>query len=204
MSSKPVTEIITLHLGPKFSAEAFKPVAEVIKAQPGCQRVYWGRTVEDDQIAVVFVEWDKIEDHQAVAANPDIFKPFIDSLTSLVSAPPEVFHVPFEPFPPTEVMKGPVIELTILLAKEEPGAREKMLEGAQQILALAAKQPKCTGTALGFEVENVNKLVLILSWPNREAHMEEFQKIPEFIELVAPLRNLVDHPSFTHVKVQQA
>jgi len=202
MSSQPVTEIVILQPGPNFSAETFEPLAEVVKAQPGCQRLYWGRTFVDDQ-AVVFVDWDTIEHHQAFIQKPDIFKPFSDSKMALVLTPPSLFHVPFEPFPPIDAMKGPVIELAFFIANEEPGAKEEVFKGAQKILALT-RNHKCTGTAFGFSVEEPNKLVLALSWPSREAHIDEFQQLPEFAELFTPLRKYLSGTKITHVEIQQA
>jgi len=100
-------------------------------------------------------------------------------------------------------MKGPVIEVAYFIANDEPNAKEEVSKGAQKILALTRKH-KCTGTASGFSVEEPNKLVLILSWPSREAHVDEFQQLPEFAELLNPLRAYLSGTKITHVKIQQA
>ena len=41
--------------------------ADLVKdlvAKPGCQRCYWGRSVEDPSLLCWFVDWDNRESHQ--------------------------------------------------------------------------------------------------------------------------------------------
>lgn len=39
-------------------------LVKTLVAQPGCQRCYWGRQVEDKNILRWFVDWDSVESHQ--------------------------------------------------------------------------------------------------------------------------------------------
>lgn len=67
-----ITEIAFLplqeHKIPEANAsdtgKAHSHAIETLLAQPGAQRVYWGRQVEDSQMLMWFVDWDDIDDHK--------------------------------------------------------------------------------------------------------------------------------------------
>lgn len=39
-------------------------LVKAILSQPGAQRIFWGRQVEDSQLLRWFIDWDDIEAHQ--------------------------------------------------------------------------------------------------------------------------------------------
>lgn len=67
-----VTEIVFLPLQPgKIPDDRTTPAGKVhsellaiLLSQPGVQRAYWGRQVEDPRMLRWFVDWDDIEDHK--------------------------------------------------------------------------------------------------------------------------------------------
>jgi len=205
-SSPPVTEIVTLQLGSNFSEDATKPLIEKLKKQPGCQDVYWGPTVEDANVAHLFIDWDSVGHHEDFRANEEASKPILGPLLEMLTGPAPLtyFHVPFEPFPPTKAMSGPILELGQLEAKDEPGAKEEMEKIVLKIFGLASKQPKCNGAALGTVVEDKNRIVILLAWESVEAHMKDFRNTPEFGEAAALLGPYMKEGAFTHVKIKRA
>lgn len=98
----------------------------------------------------------------------DLNDPVLVNLFSAVSKDYEFVHIPFDPFPPLNVLKGPVIEVTSLEALDDPGVFEEMSKGAIDICKLAEKQPDCYGSASGAIIEHPKTFVVILSWPTRE------------------------------------
>ena len=50
--------------------QLFQKTTSVLKSQPGIEAVYHSRKVEDEDQAVLFIEWNKIEDHKAFMAQP--------------------------------------------------------------------------------------------------------------------------------------
>jgi len=204
LPSSPVTEVVTLKLGPKFSEEATKPLVEAVRKQPGCRNIVWGQTTEDTQVAHLFIEWESIGHHMAFGDNTEVSKPIVDGLVEQLTEPLTFFHVPFEPFPPTKVMAGPIIELGQLMVKDEPGALEEAEKIVKKVLGLASQQPKCHGSAMGKSVEDPNKIVIVLAWESVEAHTDEFQRTSEFKEASAPLWKYLKEGGFAHVKVKAA
>jgi len=205
-SSSPVTEIVTLQLGPNFSEDTSKRLIEKLKKQPGCQDVYWGPTVEDANVAHLFIDWDSVEHHEDFRANEEVSKPILDPMLEMLtgSSPLTYFHVPFEPFPPTKAMSGPILELGQLEAKDDPGAKEEMKKIVEKILGFAIKHPKCNGAAFGTVVEDQNRVVIVLAWESVEAHMEDFRNTPDFGETAALLGPYMKEGAFTHVKIKPA
>lgn len=37
---------------------------QTLLSQPGVQRAYWGRQIDDPKLLIWFVDWDDIEDHR--------------------------------------------------------------------------------------------------------------------------------------------
>jgi len=203
-SSPPVTEIATLHVGSNFNEEAFKPVIKIVKEFPGTQNFYWGRTAENPNMVILFVEWDSIEHHEAFRAH-EIFKTVHALLIELVDLsnpnPLSFYHVPFQPFPPAKAMAGPIIELGQITAKDEQGVPDEMSEVIAGIFSAANNHPKCLGSAKGICVEDKSKLVIALAWESVEAHMEDFRSTKEYGEASKPLGQYVKEAGFVHVQV---
>lgn len=89
-----VIEIATLFV--KDDAEgdflaAFGAAADILKRQPGCQGLRWGKRVEPELAFVLEVEWDKIEDHFGFRETED-YKTFGGHFRDHLSKPPEVVH----------------------------------------------------------------------------------------------------------------
>ncbi len=83
-----ITEIALLPLqdgkNPEIQAsaagKAHTDALNTLLTQPGAQRVYWGRQVEDSQILVWFVDWDNIEDHKKFMISEYAFKIISNSI----------------------------------------------------------------------------------------------------------------------------
>ena len=65
--------------------------AEILKRQPGCRGLRWGKRVEPDLAFVLEVEWDQIEDHFGFRETDD-YKSFGALFRDFLSKPPEVVH----------------------------------------------------------------------------------------------------------------
>jgi quinol monooxygenase YgiN len=89
-----VIEIATLFV--KDEAEAdfianFDAAAEILRSQPGCKNLRWGKRVEPDLAFVLEVEWEQIEDHFGFRETED-YKTFGGLFREYLSTPPEVVH----------------------------------------------------------------------------------------------------------------
>ncbi|CAN0549186.1 unnamed protein product [Laminaria digitata] len=89
-----VIEIATLFIKDKAEADFtahFDTAAEILKRQPGCRGLRWGKRVEPDLAYVLQVEWDRIEDHFGFRETND-YKTFGGYFRDYLSRPPEVVH----------------------------------------------------------------------------------------------------------------
>jgi quinol monooxygenase YgiN len=92
-----VVEIATLFV--KEEAEAsfaadFSKAVQILRRQPGCIKLRWGKRVEPVLAFILEVEWSRIEDHLGFRETED-YKTFGEHFRSYLSQPPEVIH--FDP-----------------------------------------------------------------------------------------------------------
>ncbi len=92
-----VIEIATLFV--KNGAEGhftseFTEAVEILKRQPGCNGLRWGKRVEPDLAFVLEVDWAQIEDHFHFRETED-YKTFGGYFRNHLSKAPEVVH--FQP-----------------------------------------------------------------------------------------------------------
>lgn len=90
-------EVATLFVNEDAEAEftaAFTEGVEILKRQPGCQGLRWGKRVEPELAFILVVDWDRIEDHFAFRETED-YKGFGALFGEMLSKKPEVVH--FEP-----------------------------------------------------------------------------------------------------------
>lgn len=92
-----VIEVATIFVKEDAEAEfttGFTEGVEILKRQPGCTGLRWGKRVEPDLAFILEVEWERIEDHFAFRETED-YKTFGGLFRPHISQPPEVVH--FDP-----------------------------------------------------------------------------------------------------------
>ncbi len=89
-----VIEIATLFVKDEaendFAAD-FVEAVDILKRQPGCKGLRWGKRVEPDLAFVLEVEWNQIEDHFKFRETED-YKTFGGRFRHYLSKAPEVVH----------------------------------------------------------------------------------------------------------------
>ncbi len=92
-----VVEIATIRVNPEDEAafvDGFRSGIEILRRQPGCKGLRWGKRVEPDLAYMIAVDWDRIQDHFGFRETDD-YKTFVAKFSDFLAGPPEVFH--FEP-----------------------------------------------------------------------------------------------------------
>ena len=92
-----VIEVATIYVKEEAEVEFVKDFdkgLEILKRQPGCQGLRWGKRVEPELAFVLEVEWTQIEDHFNFRETQD-YDTFGGFFRQYLSQPPEVVH--FEP-----------------------------------------------------------------------------------------------------------
>ena len=89
-----VIEIATISVRKDAEADFVKDFTsgvEILKRQPGCHGLRWGKRVEPDLAFVLEVEWNEIEDHFNFRKTED-YKTFGGFFRQYLSRAPEVVH----------------------------------------------------------------------------------------------------------------
>lgn len=90
-------EIATLPVKPENEdafVDAMTDAVEILRRQPGCAGVSWGKRVEPDLAYVLEVTWNKIEDHFAFQKTSDRDE-FLGLIRDHLADTPSLFH--FDP-----------------------------------------------------------------------------------------------------------
>ncbi|KAK5459852.1 hypothetical protein LTS15_003981 [Exophiala xenobiotica] len=107
----PATEIVFIPLSEEnypddFSSapgKKFKDILATILAQDGVQRLSWGRQVENPGTLTMFIDWDSVDHHKKFMST-DAYGPFMQEVGSMVSGDLGMYHVHFDPHPPTKAL----------------------------------------------------------------------------------------------------
>lgn len=107
----PATEIAILPLSAASTIEdptspagqIWKSSLETVRAQEGCQLVYWGRQVENPNTVDFFVDWDSAEWHRKFV-NSSPYKAFEDKLLSILDGKATVYDACFSPHAPSSAL----------------------------------------------------------------------------------------------------
>ncbi|KAL6242877.1 hypothetical protein RBB50_009977 [Rhinocladiella similis] len=182
--------------------------ADLIKtlvSQPGCQRCYWGRQVEDKNILRWFVDWDSIESHKQFI-DSDAYDPFLKRFSNLLGGDPKLYHAHFVPHPPRAVLSNTTTPTTEIVHMYFPTSysdqdKKKVADDTKALIAVLEKEASTyRATAGGWVEEDVNipgteekakAFVLLIGWTSVEAHLA-FRETKAFAENVHLLRDAKD------------
>ncbi|KAI9053686.1 hypothetical protein LZ554_002639 [Drepanopeziza brunnea f. sp. 'monogermtubi'] len=210
----PVTEIAYITLKPGIelegsgaAAQAWKETLTTVSQQDGYQRMHWGRTLEDPNQLMLFIDWDSRDAHLKFVATPG-YTPFKNRLGTIMEGV-HLHHVAFSPFPPSILGRAPVIEFATFF-----GTSDVFLSHVEKFMGAAGKPEGYHGSVYGPSVEDdVGKhadggdkgkaVVLLIGWDSVEAHTkfretEGFQKNIGLLEDGAKGAEVV-HVAFTAV-----
>lgn len=127
--ARPVTELAFLSLAAGSniedatspSGQIWKEFRDTFEAGETCQRIYWGRQVENPTVLQIGIDWDSVEAHIAYTKLP-LFPPLNARLLSLVDGDAYLYHVHFEPHPPLAVLSGSFSPVTEFLTAYLPSS----------------------------------------------------------------------------------
>ncbi|KAL9131655.1 MAG: hypothetical protein Q9217_000466 [Psora testacea] len=217
----PVTELATIPLQSGATIEdpdspagkIWTATLDTVSQQPGYQRAYYGREIENPALLQLFVDWDSYDAHQDFIKSR-IYEPFVKHLMSIVDGEVEMRHASLEPHPPSPAVSGtrsPVTEvLTAYVEKKDEGVAENFGQLGQVVLS---KADGSKAISAGWVIEEVqhdnfgqgkkgNAYVMLIGWESKEKHMafRETQDFKDNVHLVrgGEVKGMeVHHTSFT-------
>lgn len=210
----PVTEIAYIALKPGVDIEGSTPEAKAwqdtlktLSQQDGMQRTHYGRTLEEPNLLMLFVDWDSYQHHQTFIASPT-YGPFVQTLAPLFASL-HLHHVVPGAFPPAVLGQAPVIEFATFF-----GAEPAFLANVQRFMEAVGEPDGVLGAAFGEtveadvvkhaeqggEVEGGKAVVLLIGWTSKEMHMQ-FRETETFAKNIGLLREKCTGAEMFHVKI---
>lgn len=221
----PATEIAILSISANTTIEdstspagkAWKSVTETVIAQEGCQRVYWGRQVENPNIVDFFVDWDSVGSHKNFIASP-AYEPFNETFASVLDGEIVIYHAYFAPHPPSSALNripSPTTEYATFYFPSDMSDLERfswndIFSDFKDTLAHHAEGFKAVASGwiveeLHHEEVKANAVVYaaVFEWESVESHMK-FRETKEFQESIVVLRKASKARQMHHVKFKLA
>ncbi|KAJ9611489.1 hypothetical protein H2200_004673 [Cladophialophora chaetospira] len=210
------TEIVFLPLkeGSDPQGPRFKNSLETILKQGGPHRMFAGAQVEHPNVQTLFIDWSSI-DHHMQFTKWEGYKEFLDDAVDQCDTPPALFHVHFEPFPPTPAFSEVTEFIRVYFpADYSPEDQKAYHEGLKKFGSIVKRDwPETRGAASGWVAEELDDpksgekskvYVVLIGWPSVESHMKyrETQSFKDNIHLLRgpkELKNVV----MVHVASQQ-
>ena len=215
----PVTEIATLPMAVGFNIEdpdseaarIWTGVLDTLQQQPGFQRLYYGRELEDPQLVQVLVDWDTYESHETFM-NSAIYGPFIKRLVSLLDGPIDMKHASFDAHPPSKAVGKSTAPVTELLLAFLSSKDESYAVNASKFGKLTEDNAEgCKGVCTGWVREQVEHekfgqgqkgfvYAFVIGWESKEVHLayRETSAFKDSISLIreGALALQVNHTAF--------
>lgn len=114
----------------------------------------------------MLIDWDNYEAHEKWMAHPT-YPSFLTLGQSIASGPLGMIHIAFDPFPPTDALKGPIVELAIIKLKPE-AKFEAFGVVARKLGELLDANKECVGRAVGRVKEDERAIGVVASWTSVE------------------------------------
>lgn len=159
---------------------------------------------------VWILDWDKIESHESFKQSPG-YQPMLDSLKTLLAAPPELVHYELNPNDLAAAASAPVTELATTFLPIKSSSFSSNIEQFANVLTKHAQG--FLGIAHGWSVEEVEHdslgagiqgraCLLAIGWQSVDHHMafKETAAFQESLHLFKEVKSVEMH----HVGFQTA
>ncbi|KAJ5021901.1 hypothetical protein PSV08DRAFT_367095 [Bipolaris maydis] len=181
--------------------------AELLKdllSQPGCQRCYWGRQVENKNVLRWFIDWDRMEHHRKFI-DSDAYKYFVSRLSDLLGGAPRVYHAYFNPNTPFAIFGSTTTIATEIVNMYFPTSysnedKTKVANDVSAFIAVLEREETAyRATTCGWVEEDVDipgttektrVFVLLIGRTSVDAHLS-FRNTKAFAEYIHLLHSQI-------------
>ena len=195
------------------AGKVWKSITKTVLAQEGCQRVYWGRQVENSNVVDFFVDWDSVGSHKNFIASP-AYGPFEETFSLILDGKILVYHAYFAPHLPSSALdriSSPMTEYATFyfpsdISDIDRSSWKWAFSDFKETLEKHAKGFK--RVASGWVVEELhheavegNAVVFaaVFEWDDVESHLA-YRETEEFQESIVRLRKASKARNMHHVK----
>ncbi|EXJ66106.1 uncharacterized protein A1O5_10721 [Cladophialophora psammophila CBS 110553] len=206
------TEVVFLPLkeGNDPQGQKLKATLETILKQGGPLRMYSGAQVEHPNVHNLFIDWTSIGHHEKFIAWEG-YKAFLDDAVSICEGPPNLYHVHFEPFPPTAAFSEVTEFITIYFPANYSAEDQKTFhENMKKFGSIVQRDWEgCRGAAGGWVAEELEDpktsekakvYVELIGWESVDSHMK-FRETQSFRDNLHLLRGAKDLKNVVMVHV---
>jgi heme-degrading monooxygenase HmoA len=194
--------------------KAWASTLDVVKAQPGFQRSYWGLGVENPDELYNISDWNSVEDHLKFVSSPE-FGEMLGKNRGYLAGKPVSYRVNLKPHPATDALsKSPVTELFTCYFPADITAETKAeFEAVFNRFAEVGKNKAegITAVAGGWVVEEVEykdqksrAFLGVFGWQSVDAH-KKYRETDAFKEAVSGgIRDKVIGSDVKHVVLRDS
>ncbi|KIW20547.1 hypothetical protein PV08_01122 [Exophiala spinifera] len=200
------------------SGQKLKDLFTTIVAQDGCQQLFWGPQVENPGTLCLFVDWASVDHHKKFIAS-EAYKPFVEAFTGLLTGSMSMYHVGFDPHPPTPTLVGSTPQVTEFItayfpkdySAENQRTFHEIMLAFGDVVSKTAKgfkasrggfvreevtDPKSSEPCLGY--------VTLIGWESVQAHLD-YRETQAFKDNIVSMREAKDLRNVTvfHVDAKQ-
>ena len=203
----PVTEMVTMTLQTGAAIEdpnspsgrVWAECHDTISQQPGYQRAYYGRQLENPSLLQLLVDWDSYEAHENFTKD-GVYEPFLKHFMTFVDGEIAMHHACFRPHPPSAAVSGTCSPVTEVWTTYLDGRSEEFEENIARFGQIVLdKADGCRALSSGWAMEEVehesfgpgkkkgNAYVTVIGWDSKEKHMA-FRETPDFMDNIHLVR----------------
>ncbi|KIW76231.1 hypothetical protein Z517_10977 [Fonsecaea pedrosoi CBS 271.37] len=206
------TEIVFLPLkeGNDPHGEQLKGTIETILKHGGPLRLYSGPQVEHPNIHNLFIDWTSIGHHEKFM-EWEGYKSFLDGAVTQCEKPPSLYHVHFEPFPPSAAFSEVTEFITIYFPANYSAEDQKTFHENMKKFGVNVTRDweGCRGAVGGWVAEELEDpktsekaraYVELIGWESVDSHMK-YRETPSFKDNVPLLRGAKDLKNLAMVHV---
>ncbi|OAL33337.1 hypothetical protein AYO20_07348 [Fonsecaea nubica] len=206
------TEVVFLPLkeGNDPDGQQLKGTIETILKQGGPLRLYSGPQVEHPSVHNLFIDWTSIGHHEKFM-EWEGYKSFLDGAVTQCEKPPSLYHVHFEPFPPSAAFSEVTEFLTIYFPADYSAEDQKTFHENMKKFGVNVTRDweGCRGAVGGWVAEELEDpktsekaraYVELIGWESVDSHMK-YRETPSFKDNVPLLRGAKDLKNLAMVHV---
>ncbi|KAK5094249.1 hypothetical protein LTS08_008668 [Lithohypha guttulata] len=188
------------------AGQVLRDTLNTLTEQPGFQRAYWGREVENPTTLRLFVDWEDVDAHISFTKK-DHYKPFLERFGQIaVLDKAKLFHAHLSPHPPDEALSDHVSPVTEILNLYFPtdysdADQNTLVENMKKMVSIIEKEATTQkASAGGWVVEDIEIpgtsekgkcYQAFIGWDSVEAHMD-FRNHQAFKDNIHLLRQAKD------------
>ncbi|KIX96646.1 uncharacterized protein Z520_07365 [Fonsecaea multimorphosa CBS 102226] len=204
------TEVVFLPLKEGNDPQKLKATLETILKHGQPQRIYAGAQVEHPNVHNFFIDWTSIGHHEKFT-EWDGYKAFLDDAVTQCTTPPDLYHVHFEPFPPSKAFSEVTEFLNIYFPADYSAEDQKTFHENMKKFGgvITSNWEGCRGTAGGWVAEEredpksgekARVYVELIGWESVDSHMK-FREQQAFKDNIHLLRGAKDLKNLVMVHV---